>query len=150
MLKLMYLLSVVLLVVLLMSFNPLVIAIILLVERLFMYFILRMSCSEWLGVVVVLLFAGGIIVVFIYMVRLISNVKITLRGSKVYVVYILAGLGSFRYVSRAYISSSPQIGRLYSQLNLGLLLFRGIYLIISLILCVNVTETFKGRLKKSY
>ena len=127
------------------SNRPLTIILILLVIRITTRFLLNIFLRAWLIIRIVLIFLGGIIVIFIYVTTLASSDKITFTKQ-----VLIIGL-VFRIISHKknwFILSSPtNFPILFERTRGELLLFLTSYLILSLFLVVKTSSWEKGALR---
>lgn len=99
---------------------------------------------------VILLFTGGIIVLFTYIITLISNIKVTFLNtttifSILWVRWILCTLSPCYFVPLA-----RRLSNLYLKSSIFLLRFLGIYLIIVLFTIVKLISSKKGPIKSFF
>lgn len=117
--------------------------------RLFIFFL----SSKWLSFLIVLLFLGGIMVLFVYICTLISRMKIAITDSyKKFIIFIL-----LRTVPSMvfYNKKVGEVGELKEvilscifQKSLCSLLARcTLYLLLVLLICVKLVQKHKGGLK---
>ena len=137
--------------------NTLVIALTLLTLRITYFFLFGYTISSWFGISIILIFSGGIIIIFLYITRL-SNIKSAkIKWSNAYDHPVFWGLwtyAGFRTVDFQVKGSSFAIPNdlvfLFSNEKLEVLIFLFFYIIISLVLVVLVSQAFMGHLKKTY
>lgn len=126
--------------------TPLVIVGYILISVIFLGLISWVKFSRWLGYALILIFLGGIIVVFLYASILSSNDKLVTKYSNIPQVLLL-GLISINYSIEI---NNPGITSCYSFKIRGIMVFIIIYLLIVLFLVVKFSEPFKGSLVKKF
>lgn len=104
--------------------------------------IVRIFCSQWLSYALVIVFLGGIIVLFTYASRIRVSDKLTKRRRwKILFVFLIMGLAS-----RAPRGFKVYIGRLYSNNGGVILSILTFYLLLCLFRVVKIVEVRKGAL----
>ena len=106
---------------------------------------------------VILLFLGGIIVLFVYICTLISRIKIIVIDSYKYFIFIVGLIGGFRLIflnQKSYFVldlKNVVLSAMYQKSRLLLLVVCIIYLLMVLFVCVKIVQKHKGGLKsKTY
>ena len=124
-----------------------------LIIRIFISFI----SSKWMSYLVLLLFLGGMIVLFVYICTLISKIKVLIKTLyKKYFyracIFILSFFFNFfKKPDFIQIFSQFRISFIYQKSRLVLLLFVTIYLLLILIISIKIIQKHKGGLKsKTY
>ena len=124
-----------------------------LIIRIFISFI----SSKWMSYLVLLLFLGGMIVLFVYICTLISKIKVlikTLYKKYFYRACIFILFFFFNFFKKPdfiQIFSQFRISFIYQKSRLVLLLFVTIYLLLILIISIKIIQKHKGGLKsKTY
>ena len=106
---------------------------------------------------VILLFLGGMIVLFVYICTLISRIKIMVIDSYKYFIFfvgamgILGGCFLFSQANFVFDLKNIVLSSMYQKSSLLLLVVCIIYLLIVLFVCVKIVQKYKGGLKsKTY
>lgn len=101
---------------------------------------------------ILLIFLGGIIIIFMYAVTLVPNNKFILYFNKSLFVVLFTTIFIHRIITFNY--STPSIERVRRELFISLTRFRLFfltnYLLITLFSVVKISEGFKGALSKSF
>jgi len=127
--------------------HPLILCLLLIVYSIFITIITGVLFSKWLSYAIILIFLGGIIIVFIYVTTLAGGDKffttlnlnpITVR---IYIIIVMRFYG-FTNIKKEYF-----ILHIYHR-NSPLLWFAIIFLLTTLFLVVKLAESFKGALIK--
>ena len=109
---------------------------------------LSLTLNLWLLLALLLIFLGGIIVIFIYVTTLAGPSKIILPSSNPSILLLLTGsfllfsLGPYSNFSPIYLS----IGTFYTTASGSVLGFLTLYLLIALLAIVKLSATHKGAL----
>ena len=130
------------------SYNPLTICISLIALAGVRRCILSIFSSKWLIFAIIIIFLGGIIVIFLYATALSSRNKIVIYSISKTKILIL-GL-RVRLVSQNFSIEFIKItsaARMYNFLSISQLFFLLRYLLVSLFTVVKLVENFKGSLK---
>lgn len=132
--------------------NPINIRISLIIIRFLLYFLLTIKISSWLGVSVVLIFSGGIMIIFLYITSLSRNYKINFKFKNISMIFILIInlpiMGLLKDIKYSFPSNNFNI--FFCNENLLIMILTFIFIILTLILCVLIAENFKGRIKNLY
>lgn len=133
--------------------HPIILSLIVLVQRLIFFLHIRFAISSWLGFAILLIFSGGIIVVFLYITRLSRKLKFYIKDYYKFLIIFL--LIFFRVKEENLIISKKNflfnnLRNLYLSQYFSLIVFIISYVLITLFLCVKVSQTNKGRLTKQY
>ena len=111
---------------------------------------------KWIRFLVILLFLGGIIVLFIYICRLISRMKIFIKNLYLNRILILLGVFFSRLFLINYLPDYSlcfftfNLSPIYSKSRLRILISVAAYLIFILIVRVKLCQKFKGGLKSKF
>lgn len=112
--------------------------------------------QKWVFRVVLLVYLGGIIILFIYVAILRIEDKMDLNykiGLGVFVLLLLLNISGVKVRSRpsreVSLAEFRKFSDLYNQINLGLLILLIRYLLLTLFCVVKITEGFKGTIVKS-
>nr|YP_009164823.1 NADH dehydrogenase subunit 6 [Tityus serrulatus]AKU46799.1 NADH dehydrogenase subunit 6 [Tityus serrulatus] len=99
----------------------------------------------WLSYVVVLVFLGGVLVLFIYMASLASNEDFDINSSYILVFLLLLGfMGSWFYFNQEF-----YMWKLYLFFPFSfVIIFLGFYLLMSLIVVVKISCVEEGPLRE--
>jgi len=114
---------------------------------------ISLLARKWMSYLVILLFLGGIIILFIYICTLISNLKRFVKNSydfiffPIIVSFILRNIVYFQYWDLNFEIKQSTISILYIKSNFLLISICVIYLLLVLIIRVKLSQKFKGRLK---
>ena len=109
--------------------------------------------SKWISFLIILLFLGGIIVLFVYICTLISRIKIiVIRSYKHYfsfLIFILL-IGVLFITQKIYFLPDIKnllLSAIYQKSRLALLVICMVYLLSVLLVCVKIVQKYKGGLK---
>jgi len=109
--------------------------------------------SKWISFLIILLFLGGIIVLFVYICTLISSIKIiVIRSYKHYfsfLIFILL-IGVLFITQKIYFLPDIKnllLSTIYQKSRLALLVICMVYLLSVLLVCVKIVQKYKGGLK---
>ena len=108
---------------------------------------------KWIRYLIILLFLGGIIVLFVYICSLITTIKNFLKNSYNFglvATSILLGSFSFFYCQSWELNlymKSMFISTLYIKSNFILIFLCVIYLLLVLLIRIKISQKFKGGLK---
>ena len=108
---------------------------------------------KWISYLIVLLFLGGIMVLFVYICTLISNFKNSVKGSPYWLILgvlmaiVLRTLLSFLIWDFKFDSKSLLLSTIYSNSRFLLMLVIIIYLIFVLLISIKMCQKSKGGLK---
>ena len=97
---------------------------------------------------------GGILILFIYLCRLNSKIKIELE--KRYNFFLILGLSVLLFFLINFFAPLQinlrnfRVFRLYSKFNIGLVIFIVLYLTIGLLVRIHLIDKMYGPLKQSY
>ncbi len=106
--------------------------------------------SKWLGFRIILIYLGGIMVIFLYITFLATNLKITLPKKNKIITLVILVL-RLTPIPLQYIDVKDNIPlSLYKLINNQILLFLIVYLLLTLLVAVKLTENFKGALIKKF
>jgi len=129
--------------------NPLVLCLSLIILALFAGGIRGTLFMKWIIYAIILIFLGGIIVVFIYVTSLAGNEKFTVKPT-----YSLIAIGAIVFVNTASLKLRDQTKRerymahLFITSSSFILWVLTVFLLRTLIVVVKITESFKGALIK--
>ena len=134
------------------TWSPFIICVILIRQRLMLFIILSNLLSSWIGIIFVFIFAGGIIIVFAYMVSLSRNEKVTLKIPTLILIVLVLIIRITRNQEISFFNQSLLLDAfsLYYHLSMPLIVLFCIFLLIVLFACVFITRAFHGILKKTY
>ena len=112
--------------------------------------ILRKLLSSWIMYAVVLLFTGGIMILFIYILTLVISVKVVfinvnLESGVLTSSFILM----FFFIPRE-INADLNLSSLFIISRLNYVLFLAIYLLLVLLVVVKLSSAYKGALKSVF
>ena len=108
---------------------------------------------KWISYLIILLFLGGIIVLFVYICTLISRLKNYIKNSYNWViasVFLVFVLRNFIYFSNWDFSlelKSVSLSIIYRNSNFTIIILSIIYLLIVLVTRIKISQKFKGGLK---
>lgn len=136
--------------------TPLLARVILIYITLLIRIILSIIASKWVSFLIILLFLGGMIVLFVYICTLITKIKVLIRNNRK--VYVLSSLlllyfslmGYFKKVEFTLIFSGIDFSSIYQKSLLMLLVYRIIYLLVMLFISVKMVQKHKGGLKSKF
>lgn len=109
--------------------------------------------SKWITYLIILLFLGGIIVLFVYVCTLISSVKTVVKGffRTINIGFILLiFLRNFLYFNLWDLKleiKNVLLSIIYRNSNFILIIISIIYLLIVLVIRIKISQKFKGGLK---
>ena len=126
--------------------NPRLIILWLVCLRIRVGVILRFKCSSWAFFSIVLLFTGGMIVLFSYILTLISSSKIRFPREPRLILILTAWLG-VRVNFETYLRSRRHLRDLYNLGFNAMLYFLAVYLFLVLVVVVKLSMRFIGPLK---
>ena len=78
--------------------TPLLASLVLILISILVRIYISIQSSKWMSFLVILLFLGGIIVLFVYICTLISRIKIIVIDSYKYFIFIVGLIGGFRLI----------------------------------------------------
>lgn len=130
------------------NFNPLILRILILLASLFIYFGLRQILSSWIGIALILIFLGGIIIIFLYITRLTSREKFLVKKNYLFIFFFFFNFQYLRLNEKNFFFENLKELYFLEKFLVILLIIR--YLLISLILLVKISENFKGALIKQF
>merc|ERR1712244_135363 len=136
--------------------TPLLACLILVFLTLMIRIFISFISSKWMSYLVLLLFLGGMIVLFVYICTLITKIKVLIRNNRK--VYVLSSLlllyfslmGYFKKVEFTLIFSGIDFSSIYQKSLLMLLVYRIIYLLVMLFISVKMVQKHKGGLKSKF
>jgi len=113
------------------------------------------SSTRWFSFILFLIFVGGLIVLFVYIVSLASNEKFNLLfngliviSSLILMILFFSGLNrQDLLIETKFESSILLVNKIYSVNAAPLILITIIYLLYTLIVVVKIIETFEGPLR---
>lgn len=136
--------------------SPLRGALVLVVISVSLRLLISALISKWVRFLVILLFLGGIMVLFVYICRLISRMKIFIKNLYIKKMLILLGVFLPRLILINYFQdyslcfSTFNLSSIYIKSRLRILLSVARYLIFILIVRVKLCQKFKGGLKSKF
>lgn len=126
-----------------MSMTPFVMAISIIFLALFLGLNLATALSKWLGIALILIFIGGIIVVFLYTASLSPNLKLRLQ------LHPIIGLALCLPCLATFASATPSLPIFFfNNRQSYALLFLVFFLLLTLFLVAKAVETVKGALRQ--
>merc|ERR1712133_325846 len=120
--------------------TPLLARIMLIFITLIIRLLLSTISSKWISFILMLLFLGGIIVLFVYICTLITKMKVLLNNS----------IKIFKKVEFSIIFSKVFFSLMYQKSMCILLSYSIIYLLLILYICVKIVQKHKGGLKSKF
>lgn len=133
--------------------HPLIICLILVISSAQVGFFLNKAFRKWLFYLIVLLFLGGIIVLFIYIASLARNRKPVLSQTDLFLgglAFLIFYIGGYGLGFTRFLVSPSSVGGLYSWsggLTIALLIS---YLLILLVVCLRLVGKRRGRIKNLF
>jgi len=119
--------------------------------------LISLLTSKWIRYLIILIFLGGIIILFIYVCTLISNLKSFVKNLYDYtlifigVSFIVTGVFYSQYWDLRIELKQTSISVIYLKSNTLLISVCVIYLLLVLLIRVSLSQKHKGRLKaKTY
>ena len=135
---------------LLQSTSPFIATLVLARLSLLVGVILAQNSFRWIFFTIVILFVGGIIVLFMYLCSLSARLK-TETNNVLYFVFlgvVLLGLGGVRINWSVYETlSGSGLFSLYRLDRWGMMTFLIVYLIVGLVVAIQIARKFEGPLK---
>nr|YP_010937265.1 NADH dehydrogenase subunit 6 [Ixodes loricatus]WKW95222.1 NADH dehydrogenase subunit 6 [Ixodes loricatus] len=106
--------------------------------------IFNLTKISWISLILILLVLGGMLILFLYMISLIPNKKMTLN--KKFIFLLLASMISFQYIpySEVYF---PLAKSLFFYSSMNFIMFMMIYLLITLMIVMNIMSSSKAPMK---
>merc|ERR1711955_38345 len=107
--------------------------------------------SKWISFILMLLFLGGIIVLFVYICTLITKMKVLLNNSiKIFLFlsFLVTGVRLVIFFKKVEFSIFFSI--VYQKSMCILLSYSIIYLLLILYICVKIVQKHKGGLKSKF
>lgn len=108
--------------------------------------------SKWLGLGIIIVFIGGIIVIFLYVTSLATNSKIiqprTLNFTTLAALLVI--YGTFTPFNGASYNLSTVPRTLFTFSRASVVFFLILYLLITLFLATKISESFKGSLVEKF
>ena len=129
------------------SSNPTLIIVWLVLVSMLVGFILSLQAGSWIFFAVVLLFTGGIMVLFRYMLTLVSSNKVAFYFSSALIVVVWGVLLIFGVSWNPLEEGFSIIRDLYAFRQSRFLIFLALYLFLVLVVVVKLALNFKGALK---
>ena len=121
--------------------HPLILALNLILLSLFLGGLLGFLSSSWIRIALILIFLGGIIVIFVYFTSLVSNEKLTLVSKSPLILSPLLVAAS----ATSFLNTSLSVGLFnFRHLIILINLLLISYLLIALFIVVELTSSFKG------
>ena len=136
------------------STNPLICALRIIITSFFSGFLIFSVYSKWICLILIIVFIGGIIVVFLYVSSLAINKKIVLiftkNSAKLSIFFFIRILRNI--FSPVLIGFNPNtlIFSSYQKISTLTIIFLIAYLLLALILVVKNSESFKGSLVEKF
>jgi len=132
--------------------TPLLARIMLIFITLIIRLLLSTISSKWISFILMLLFLGGIIVLFVYICTLITKMKVLLNNSiKIFLfLSFLRLVIFFKKVEFSIIFSKVFFSLMYQKSMCILLSYSIIYLLLILYICVKIVQKHKGGLKSKF
>lgn len=127
-------------------FNPIMLRLVLVIFAILIAFLYHFLFSKWIMFVIMLVFLGGIIIIFIYIASLAGNSKIFFFTNLWPIIIIFFTLMFFFNITYNPFWNIKSQFHLYSFMSFQILWFVIIYLLASLFCIVKITENFKGPL----
>ena len=133
--------------------SPLIGALTLILISCFMAIYISTLSRKWISYLIVLLFLGGIIVLFVYICTLISNFKNSIKNSpywlilRVLLAIIFRALLFFVIWDFKFDRKSLLLSTIYSSSRFLLIITIIIYLIFVLLISIKICQKSKGGLK---
>ena len=129
--------------------NPLTISLLLLIITFPLIIITTYFSSAWIGLRILLIFSGGIIIIFLYITSLCRNYKFNLKFPLILVTSLPLSVNIYP-ITLTNSPSNYQFWYFYNLNNMRLFLFILFYLIFTLFFIVIVSQYYDGSLKKYY
>ena len=125
------------------SFHPLMLCLGLISLTLAVRPLIGLIIRKWIAYTIILIFLGGIIVLFIYVSTLASNEKLVFfYGNSPYFAFLMLGL----FFLPLNDTNVLLISHLYLNFSVSLLFFLTLYLLFTLISVIFLSQGFKGAL----
>ena len=136
--------------------TPLLARIALIFITLLIRLLLSSISSKWISFILIMLFLGGMMVLFVYICTLITKIKVLLNNSvKIYVSFFFftatTGLVVFfKKVEFSIVFSKILFSLIYQKSICMLLSYSIVYLLLILYVCVKIVQKHKGGLKSKF
>ena len=133
--------------------RPLLGSILLILISILIRLIISTLTSKWISYLIILLFLGGMIVLFVYICSLITGIKTFLKRSyntPLFSTLVLVRIFSFFYCQYWDLRLRGKyifISRIYLKSNFILMLLCIVYLLLVLLIRIKLSQKFKGGLK---
>nr|UZA61275.1 NADH dehydrogenase subunit 6 [Endeis sp. JZ-2022] len=143
------------------NYPPFMLVMIILIQTLLCSMMMWMMAeSFWMAYILILIFLGGMLVIFIYMASINSNQKINFKFSMVKMntmsmvlitLYVMSQMNSELLMGGAphHKSLTNNINKMYESSSSMTTLIMAIYLMITLFILVMLSKKFKGPLKSN-
>ena len=113
-------------------------------------FLINLRISAWIIYAVILLFTGGIIVLFTYIITLVFSIKVTFSNLTTIVIFIWGVLLIFSINFSITPSQEILISNIYLNSRIRVLAFMGRYLLLVLLAVVSLAVSQRGPLKSFF
>ena len=136
--------------------TPLLARVILIFITLLIRVFLSLVSSKWVSFLLMLLFLGGIIVLFVYICTLITKIKVIVRNKrKIYFVLLLLSIQGalirfFKKTEFGSLFSGVEFSLMYQKSLSILIVYRIMYLLAILYVSVKLIQKHKGGLKSKF
>jgi hypothetical protein len=136
--------------------RPLRGALVLVIISVFLRLLVSALSSKWIRFLIILLFLGGIMVLFVYICRLISRIKIFIKNLYLKGALVLSGGVFLTLILINYLEDYSlhfctfNLSPIYTKSGLRILLSVASYLIFVLLVSVKLCQKFKGGLKSKF
>lgn len=140
--------------------TPISLGLLILIQTFILSVISRIiSISRWIPISIFLIIVGGLIILFIYITSISSNVQFKNLDIKLPVIYTILSLPVF-FITPTQLSISDNFQlldninfdffKLFLPLNIYISIFIFIYLLTALIIFINIITLTKGPMRKKY
>lgn len=134
--------------------SPTLLTLLIVAQSLLIFVITCSLYRTWIGMAIVLIFSGGIIIVFLYITRLSSDYRTKIPSPNYYIplifIFSISMLFSPILWRKHQFNKVNDIAILFIFNNWGLMIFSIRYLILTLLFCVKTIEADKGTIKKIF
>lgn len=140
--------------------QPITLGLLILTQTILICLITRIiTFSTWISLSIFLVIVGGLIVIFMYVTRICSNVKFKFNNFKFVLIYVIIPFYItikqpliFSYFDNFQLKDNFNLEfiKLFLPLNIFSSIFAFLYLLIALVIMIRLIQLTKGPLRKKY